>query len=108
MDEILEILKALADETRFNIINLLLKHDFCVGALAKRLSLSDAAVSQHLQVLRKTGLVTGEKKGYFTHYCVNRGILIKAADEIKSLASQPRQCGSSCHKNMPLSDMQEV
>ena len=65
MIQSLEILKALADETRIKILTLLLTHDFCVGALANKLSLSEAAISQHLQLLRKTGLVKGEKKRLF-------------------------------------------
>lgn len=102
MEEILVLLRSLSDETRFKIINLLLTHDFCVGALAKRLAMSEAAVSQHLQILRKAGLVRGEKKGYFTHYWVDRDVLIKISEEIKSIALQPQQCESSCRKNMPV------
>ncbi|NLI13448.1 ArsR/SmtB family transcription factor [Pelotomaculum propionicicum] len=100
MDEIMVILKAMADETRLNILNLLLTHDFCVGALAKRINMSEAAISQHLQVLRRAGLVRGEKKGYFTHYWVDRDVIIKAAEEIKKIASQSMKCEGSCHKNL--------
>lgn len=37
MPELFEIMKSLGDETRYNLVKLLLQHDFCVGALAKRL-----------------------------------------------------------------------
>ena len=67
MDDLLKVMKALSDETRLKIINLLLNFDFCVGALSRQLGISEAAVSQHLQILRKAGLVTGEKRGYYTH-----------------------------------------
>lgn len=89
LQEIVLLLKALADDTRYKIISLLLSHDFCVGALAKRLQISDAAVSQHLQVLRKAGLVKGEKKGYWTHYTVQKDVLNKAADSLRELANKP-------------------
>lgn len=72
MKEFIAILRALADETRFKILNLLLTHDLCVGGLAHRLEISKAAISQHLQVLRKAGLVKGEKRGCWTHYSVER------------------------------------
>jgi len=82
------IFKALADPTRFRIVDLLLTHDLCVGALASRLGISKAAVSQHIQVLRKAGLVRGEKRGEWTHYTVERKalhstaqMLIQAADK---------------------------
>lgn len=98
MSEVPSILKALADETRYNTINLLLCHDLCVRALAKRLNLSEPAVSQHLQVLRRAGLVKGEKRGYYTHYSVNREVLAKAAEEMLSMAAQPRVC-QGCGRN---------
>ena len=58
--ELIEILKSLSDETRYNLIKLLLSHDYCVGALAKRLNISESAVSQHLKILRTAGLVKGD------------------------------------------------
>ena len=50
------ILKALSDETRLSIVAILLNHDICAGAIARRLGISDAAVSQHMKVLREAGL----------------------------------------------------
>ncbi|QIB27822.1 ArsR/SmtB family transcription factor [Caloranaerobacter azorensis] len=90
MDKTLEVLKAISDEKRFNIIKLLLQHNFCVRALAKRLNLSEAAISQHLKVLREAGLVKGEKKGYYTHYAVNRDILYELSESLKEMAKQDR------------------
>jgi ArsR family transcriptional regulator len=99
VDELLVTLKALADETRFHIITLLLRHDLCVGALAKRLNVSEAAVSQHLQILRKAGVVKGEKRGYYTHYGVNREALKNVAAKIVEMASQIPQLEGNCRKN---------
>lgn len=99
MDKIIEVLKALADESRYKIITLLLTHDFCVGALAKRMDISEAAVSQHLQVLRKAGLVKGDKRGYYTHYYVDREAIKKAADKIIEMASQYPTGESGCLKH---------
>ena len=88
MDNLLQIMKALADENRLKIIDLLLGHDFCVGALSRQLGISEAAVSQHLRVLRKAGLVTGEKRGYYTHYDVNRAMLADASLSIHNIAAR--------------------
>ena len=51
--ELTKLLKAMSDETRFKILTLLLEHNYCVRGLAKKLDLSEAAVSQHLKILRK-------------------------------------------------------
>ncbi len=84
--ETVQILKALADETRLNLVHLLLTHNFCVRALARKLKISEAAVSQHLKVLREAGLLVGEKKGYFMHYGVNRDMLRQLAGMLSGLA----------------------
>ena len=85
------VLKAIADETRMKILSLLLCHSYCVRALAGKLELTEGAVSQHLKVLRASGLLTGEKKGYFMHYDVNRDVLHGLAAEIEALASMERE-----------------
>ena len=68
----IEIMRAMTDETRFKLIKLLLEKRYCVKALAKRLEISEPAVSQHLKVLKNNNLVYGIKKGYFMHYRVNK------------------------------------
>jgi len=82
---IIQILKALSDETRFGLIKLLLTHDFCVGALARHLEISEGAVSQHLKYLREAGLVRGEKRGYWTHYTVEKNKLNELAEVLRGL-----------------------
>lgn len=89
MQHNLVLLKGLADKNRLQIIDLLLKNDLCVGALAEHLGISEPAVSQHLQVLRKAGLVSGEKRGYWTHYSVNKEVICHVADELKKMTEQP-------------------
>ena len=86
MDTI-KILRAMADEMRFEILTLLLEHNYCVRALSKKLGISESATSQHIKVLKKAGLLTGVKKGYFMHYDVNRDTLHELSAEIKELSS---------------------
>lgn len=85
------VLKALAEETRLKIVTLLLGHNYCVRALARQLEISEAAISQHLKILREAGFLIGEKKGYFMHYAVNRSVLRDLAHEIYLLADIERK-----------------
>ncbi|NLD87816.1 MAG: winged helix-turn-helix transcriptional regulator [Clostridiales bacterium] len=85
------VLKAIADDTRLKIVKLLLRHNYCVGALARNLGLTEAAVSQHLKVLREAGLLIGEKRGYFMHYDVDREQLRTLASEFVELAKIQRE-----------------
>ena len=88
MNDFVSMLKALAHESRLRIINLLLTHDLCVGALARHLDISKAAVSQYLQILRKARLVKGERRGYWTHYSVERSVLHDIAKNFIRTARQ--------------------
>jgi len=97
--ETIALFKALSDETRLKILQILLTRDLCVGALAYQLEISEAAVSQHLKQLRKVGLVRGEKRGYWTHYLVEKNRLKdlgKILDELTHLAPRPE---AGCLRN---------
>ncbi|HVO65094.1 MAG TPA: metalloregulator ArsR/SmtB family transcription factor [Syntrophales bacterium] len=98
--EPVQIFKTLADETRFKLIKLLLTHDLCVGALAKHLSISEAAVSQHLKFLRGVGLVRGDKRGYWTHYTVEREKLHELAGRLRELTDLQPCSESVCIKKL--------
>jgi len=84
----IDVLKALADNTRYKIIKLLLRREFCVRALSRRLGISEPAVSQHLKVLRSAHLVNGQKKGYYTHYSVDRGKLKELSNQLTELCEE--------------------
>ncbi|MBT8340034.1 MAG: metalloregulator ArsR/SmtB family transcription factor [Desulfatitalea sp.] len=101
MNTSIALLKGIADKTRLRIIDLLLRHDFCVGALAVHLEISKAAVSQHLQILRKAGLVSGEKRGYWTHYSVNKAAIHQLANELIKMADQPPSNTTMCFMKCP-------
>ena len=80
-DDLVRILKALADSTRVQILTHLADGGLCVGALAYRLGVTHSAVSQHLRILREAGLVDGERQGYRVHYSLER-------DRIREISAQ--------------------
>ena len=87
-------LKALGDPKRFLLLQLMSERGYCVSALAVRSELSESAVSQHLKVLREAGLVFGVKRGYYTHYCVDREVLGRVIDALEAMRSATRKpCG---------------
>jgi DNA-binding transcriptional ArsR family regulator len=65
----LELMKALGDGTRFAIFERLCERDFTVNELTAQFSVSQPAVSQHLGVLKRCGLVRERREGRFAHYC---------------------------------------
>ena len=64
-----------------------------MGALAHASGLSESAVSQHLKILREAGLVYGVKRGYYTHYGVDKDMLGKIIDELEGMRTvRPNPC----------------
>ena len=84
-------LKALGDSKRFMLLQLMSERSYCVRALARRSQLSESAVSQHLKILREAGLVYGVKRGYYTHYCVDKDALGRIIGELEQMRSIQRQ-----------------
>ena len=76
----LELLHIITMPTRYQILMLLLDHHYCGKALSSKLGISESAVSQHLQVLKRCGLVTGLRIDYQMHYQVNKGLMLRAAN----------------------------
>ena len=75
--QVARLFKALSSETRVRILQLLKERALCVGALAARVGVSSAAVSQHLRILRNADLVCAKKEGYYVHYRLNHEALHK-------------------------------
>jgi len=62
---------ALGDRTRRTIFERLTKRPYAVGELAKGLPVSRPAVSQHLRVLKDSGLVVDQPVGNRRIYAIN-------------------------------------
>ena len=84
-------LKALGDPKRFLLLQLMSQRGYCVSALAHASRLSESAVSQHLKILREAGLVYGMKRGYYTHYSVDKDALGRVIDELQQMLNVQRK-----------------
>ena len=71
-EELAGLHKALSVPVRLEILGLLAERPLCVNAITGFLRISQPAVSQHLAVLRRAGLVRGDKSGYRVHYSLDR------------------------------------
>jgi DNA-binding transcriptional ArsR family regulator len=57
------VFSALADATRRDILMMLLEDDMAVTDVAEPFDMSLAAISKHLMILTKAGLISQEKRG---------------------------------------------
>lgn len=68
-----EIFKALGDETRLRLVNLLLQtdQDLCVCEMVDSLKLPQYQISKHLTILKNAGLLQASRKGTWVYYCLD-------------------------------------
>lgn len=77
--ELMQIMKALSDETRTRILNLLMYSELCVGELEYILKINQSNTSRHLSTLKNAKLITYEKKAQWIYYKVNEEAFDKYA-----------------------------
>ncbi|MCX5804410.1 MAG: metalloregulator ArsR/SmtB family transcription factor [Proteobacteria bacterium] len=77
MKELLNIFKALSDETRLRIMKLLERGELCVRDIVAAFDMIQPKVSFHLGVLKKAGLVKDRKQGKWMHYRIDDSDMFK-------------------------------
>ncbi len=85
-----EMFKVLSVETRVRIIDLL-KSKGPLGAknIAELVGVTPAAVSQHLKILKQSGLVRSERKGYWIPYSLDEEVL----ENCRQILNEVCTCG---------------
>lgn len=68
---LLQIMKALGDETRLRILNLLINGELCVCELEHLLDINQSNASRHLNKLTMAGLITFEKRALYVYYKID-------------------------------------
>ena len=68
-------LKALADPTRREILNLLKQGRLSAGEIAEHFDITAAAISRHLSVLKEADLIWDSRDGKYIFYELNTSVL---------------------------------
>ena len=72
-DDFATLAWAIAHPARVQIVRLLIGREACVcGEIVDQLPLAQSTVSQHLKILKESGLIQGEVDGPKVCYCINR------------------------------------
>lgn len=78
-------LRALADPTRREILNMLKEHALSAGEISERFEMTAAAISRHLSVLKEADLIRNTREGKFIYYELNASVLEEIMLWIKDL-----------------------
>jgi len=85
-DGLAKLAWAVAHPARVRIVRLLISREACVcGEIVAALPLAQSTVSQHLKILKESGLIQGEIDGPKVCYCINRENLAKLKELIALL-----------------------
>ena len=68
-------IKALSDPTRREILEMLKRGRLSAGEICENFSVSDAAISKHLSVLKEADLIRDSREGKFIFYELNTSVL---------------------------------
>lgn len=75
--DLVYILKALADENRIRILNLLRNGELCVCDIEAVLGIKQSNTSRHLNRLKVAGIIASEKKSQWVYYKLNDETFVK-------------------------------
>lgn len=95
--ELAQFAKALSHPARIAILKLLASRQTCVsGDISRELPLSRTTVSQHLQELKKLGIIKGEVDGLNVCYCLDLDVLNEVKGKLFALLDQVTGSPSDC------------
>lgn len=69
-----DVFKALSDNTRRKILDLLKEKDLTAGEIADYFQITKPSISHHLNILKQAGLVSDERNGQFIYYSLNTSV----------------------------------
>ncbi|MBL7683534.1 MAG: winged helix-turn-helix transcriptional regulator [Flavipsychrobacter sp.] len=70
-----KLFKALNDQTRRDILELLKKKELTAGEIADKFNISKPSISHHLDLLKQAGLIEADKQGQFIYYSLNTTVV---------------------------------
>lgn len=98
----IKVFKALSDENRIKILNIISERNICAKGIAKNINLTEAAVSQHIKILKECDLIEGYKRGYRIVYRLKYETLDAAKKIIDSIKNDNKvsfKCNCACKNN---------
>ncbi len=95
--------KALSDETRLRILQLLgsSEKELCACDIEEQFSLTQPTISHHMKILRGAGLVSAEKRGAWVYYSVEAAgeRALSAAESLTApVAARPKLSRQTAQK----------
>ena len=98
-EERAKVFKALCDERRQKILELLQGGEKCACVLIEEMNMPQSSLSYHMKILCESGIVTGREEGKWTHYQISSYGSEKAIEllkEITTVVETDAECRKCC------------
>lgn len=83
--EYVQIFKALADETRLKIVEMVAGGELCACKILEQFDITQPTLSYHMKILCDSGLINGRRDGAWMRYTINNGKLTAVKDLLEGL-----------------------
>lgn len=94
-----DFFQALASPYRREIIKMLKWRNMSAGEIAERFSISQPSISRHLDVLKRAGIVTGERRGNQIIYSLDISLMQEMYIGLKELFDSAGGKGVACESD---------
>lgn len=92
-----KVFKALCDERRQRILELLQSGEKCACVLIEEMDMPQSSLSYHMKILCESGIVTGREEGKWTHYRISEDGREKAISLLREITTVTEtDCGNCC------------
>jgi Predicted transcriptional regulators len=86
------LFKALADETRLKIVDMLSCGELCACEILKSFNITQPTLSYHMKILSECGIVNADRRGAWMHYTLNAETVKKIADYWNHISNDKEDC----------------
>lgn len=86
------IFKAMSDETRLKIIDMLSCDELCACTILEDFKITQPTLSYHMKILTECGLVKARKDGAWTRYTLNMELIAAVKLFFESISSDKEDC----------------
>ncbi|NLM78246.1 MAG: winged helix-turn-helix transcriptional regulator [Ruminococcaceae bacterium] len=86
------IFKAMSDETRLKIIDMLSCDELCACAILEAFEITQPTLSYHMRILTESGLVLARKDGPWTRYTLNPELIESVKLFLETITTDKEDC----------------
>lgn len=90
--EYASIIKAISDETRLKIIDMLSCNELCACDILGSVNISQSTLSYHMRILTESGIINGIKDGSWIRYSINKEKSLILLSFLNNLMEDKESC----------------